>query len=241
MVGDTRNKSSLLSVKLNNMGVNFLKQRQFDEAVGAFTESLKLMKMLLRKSDTASTTADDDSGSLKFLFTGPGTDDNFPQTQTDDISCSPFEPQHCFIYLNPQAADCVGRRSRLRLTAAVIFNLGLAQHFRALAQDNRRAKVDCLKQVIDLYELSYRIQAEEKVELSSLYTMALLNNLGQSYITMGEEQRSRDCFATLLNHLVVYRERLNARGANGQGNPWGLFFENTASLILKDPVLAPAA
>ena len=124
-------------------------------------------------------------------------------------------------------------RLYIKLSIVAMYNLALALHLNAIQTNDRihleRARI--------LYENAFQIHLDENCgDVTLLYSMALLNNLGLIYNALHEEQKSRNCFDNMLSAMMLLLESNEARNIS----QWSGFVINVSSLILSDRVASAA-
>jgi hypothetical protein len=122
-----------------------------------------------------------------------------------------------YISLEALAQRTMTHRLLSEISIAIMFNLALCHHMRAvyhlsgvtseprqhLQQDSTIRLV--LNQAISLYELAYEVQVQMNAELSVECTMAMANNLGLIHQELGDTTKASMCFTHLLSTLVLIR------------------------------------
>jgi tetratricopeptide (TPR) repeat protein len=95
------------------------------------------------------------------------------------------------------------------VTTIVTFNLALAYHLRALSCNiDQSARGSYLQMASIMYEQSYNLQWEigdEVTFVTNIFSMAALNNLGQVYRRLGDNEKAKLCFSHLLSTLLLVR------------------------------------
>lgn len=120
----------------------------------------------------------------------------------------------------------------VKLSIVFIYNLALAFHLSAIqTRDNFQ-----LERAKRLYEYAFQMHLEENCDVTLLYSMALLNNLGLIYKATDEDERSQKCFRNMLSTMMYLLASDEARNIS----QWGGLLSNVLGLILQDRV-APAA
>jgi tetratricopeptide (TPR) repeat protein len=250
-------QTPVLPTKLNNRGAYLLRRELYDEAVAELGKALKVVRCFMRANESES----HNKVLASFLITPtkPTRTPGMRSTKQTQHSCSKKRPQskRCaknaaaqggsrvysrgFVFSDPIIVDLYTisfeRDYLMRLTSVIVFNLGIAHHLRSLHDSH--ASISDLARALSLYELSYKIQVKERVQLKAIYRMAILNNIGQVYASNGNKAKANECFRCLLKHVLLYSERSQNEHANPE--QLGGFFENTMSVILRDPAMAPAA
>ena len=90
-----------------------------------------------------------------------------------------------------------------------------------------------------LYELAFQMHLEESCDVTLLYSLALMNNLGLIYRMTGDVDRSQRCFKNQLSTMMYLLEAQEARTIK----QWDGLFSNVMNFVLKEQmdISAPAA
>ena len=162
----------------------------------------------------------------------------------DDIFSS-SSPEDC-IFGHPAYIDkrgvISGKKTSCRLAVILLYNLGVANHLWALYDDNLelRARSQMLKKAFAFYRLSCIIQVNEDVEISTIYSMALLNNMAQVHRAMGNQLKAEQCLKCLLSQLVYHTHGKAVKVGNFPG-VFDCFYQSITGLIMEEKGFAPAA
>jgi hypothetical protein len=254
--------ATLLTVQLNNTGASLLLEGHHEHAAKTFVQALKLTRCLMPKErtleqkkckgKTSSSRVKPVSHNLcSDLCNANNTDSTHTNGGFDNIEgnvnkSSKVEFSNYFVFTKPILIDqdiTVSQERRkclMKLTIIIIFNLGLTHHMIGLQQgpDSSTGSSN-LRKAFTLYMLSCKMQFQEDVQLSDLYTMAHLNNLGQIHAAHGNQGMAEKHFSRLLQHLLLYKECSKEDERSHQELEG--FFRNTTWLILRGPAMAPAA
>lgn len=179
-----------------------LSDNDYDGAIQAFSQALKLVKSLLaqQEEDIISEHYDDDDDDDDQMDTEEDTMDFFANDQSSSSSfhCADANnaPQHAttklpstkeFIFrtpvvvtVNDDAESIQSFQYYVMLSYVLLYNLALAHHLSALElHHDASAQPRKLKRAVALYELACQIQMNEGIQLSTIQTMAIVNNLGR--------------------------------------------------------------
>ena len=151
--------------------------------------------------------------------------------------------EESFIYSTPIRAQPTlsiqkDHRLGIVLQLIIIFNLALAYHLRAIQQ---LVSHDSLRQVLQLYEVAYRLQVREDIR-SLRFTMVLANNLGQVHRAAGNGSKYAMCLEHVLSammFLLDVQQQQSDQSSRGLFDLDG-FARNTSKLILQDQCAAAA-
>ena len=121
-----------------------------------------------------------------------------------------------------------------KLTNIVMYNLALSFHLHGL----QRNCVDSLIRAQYLYELAFQLHVQECCDVTLLFSLALLNNLGLIYRTTKEIKRSNACFQHMLS-TMMYLLECNEAGTIKQ---WEGLMSNVMDFaLLHSDIVAAAA
>ena len=120
-----------------------------------------------------------------------------------------------------------------KLSMVVMYNLALSFHLCALAQGCTAR----LTRARTLYELAFQMHLEESCEVTLLYSLALMNNLGLVYRLLNDSERSNQCFQHLLATMMFLLESEEAHKIK----QWDGLMSNVLGLIFTDHAVAAAA
>ena len=231
------------TAELNNQGVSLLEQGLPDQAVAIFSQGLALAKHAIALAneddmDMADNKAccqaqDVQSPSCHFSKLSPHSqevDCSLRETVCDD---KPFIFRHPLVIPDHAAEDCSYSKYFVKMSFIILYNLALTHH---LSGSTNLYSVRKLRKALSLYELAYTIQMTEEIQLSVLETMAIVNNLGQIHLALGNEAKAEQCFRHLLSTLMFvgdYGESSSIAQLEG-------FFCSCTHLILKDSTAGAA-
>ena len=149
------------------------------------------------------------------------------------------DPDQAFVFRDPIEVPEIAFRSRpskrlfAKLSMVALFNLGLSFHLCALDQSS----VIKLVQAKDLYELAFQMHLEENCDVTLLYSLALMNNLGLIYHVLGDHTRSGNCFNHMLSTMMFLLESQDAHSIK----QWDGLLSNVMGLVFPEPPKAAAA
>lgn len=133
----------------------------------------------------------------------------------DDVESSSSSP----FYLCRQAihvpTDAIGDDyiSRQRLSAVIVFNLGLAHHLASelnvvdggstkLENDQQQITCGWIMKAAKLYELAWQLIQNQAGHQSPLFMMMVVNNMGVAYQALGEVEHAQKSFQHLLSTML---------------------------------------
>jgi hypothetical protein len=233
---------------LNNAGVDLLRcgdvnasMRTLVKALGAAKGMLKLLGesansatyTLRRKSTKQRPTVIIDT--TKFLAGGQSR-------VTQDANNKEGDQQNIYLrafFLTESWFVSMDYKEMLTVSVAVVFNLALAHHVRALACSHLCEHDERLLQALDLYELAHSMQQEGETLFSMELSCAIACNLGNIHRMRGDEERTKQCFQHLHMLLVFVQqtcdksEKLSAAATDA--------FSRCICTLLNQSTTAPAA
>ena len=107
--------------------------------------------------------------------------------------------------------------------------LGLSYHAIAL-QDN----IICHPFVADAifyYQLAIEVQIKDRIELSALHTMGIINNISQLLSVKGDAGKAEESFALLLKTLMIYVDQVKLSGGRGLHQELDGFVGNVIQVV----------
>ena len=146
-----------------------------------------------------------------------------------------------YVFRSPiYFADSLGDRSlpMAKLALSLLFNLALSHH--GVAMQDRDA-THAFDAALFHYQLAFNVQVQDGIELSSLHTLGLINNVSQLLTCVGDRQGAHQCFEYLLSSLKLHFDQ--SRG-HIEPEVMGLLerlMENVACAVLEVPSTAQAA
>ncbi|KAG7337956.1 expressed tetratricopeptide repeat protein [Nitzschia inconspicua] len=121
-----------------------------------------------------------------------------------------------------------------KVVVVAMYNLALSVHLIALSSHN----VIDLTRAERLYQLAFQMHLEESCDVTLLYSLALMNNLGLIYRAKGDTEQSKACFENMLSTMMYLLESDEARTIK----QWDGLLSNVMDSIFKvQEVAAPAA
>lgn len=228
------------AIFLNNVGTACLYKGELEQAASAFKESLREVKSVLCEVDQQM------------------MDEDLPpkaSTSTTQLSCEPsrhitpdmwmvdvaaHQGSDFLVYRAPERIHETGRssdsmedpRSRTRvlnrMSAAILFNLSLTHHLKAISSPSREA----FNTVLKLYEHSYRLVAQE-VGGDRFLAMVILNNLAHVHYRL-HNLADAERLCSLLWGAVLDMEKRHTSSFEG-------FYSNVIHVTLRHSHSAAAA
>lgn len=141
----------------------------------------------------------------------------------------------------------------------VMYNLALALHLHALSIDRchgrtrgdenargarserNRQRRGLFGRARKLYELAFEMNLDESCDVSLLFTLALINNLGSVYEILGETQRSETCFQNMFSTMMYLTDSNESQ--RNRIKEWDGLLSNALNVLFKKEceIAAPAA
>ncbi|CAB9515611.1 expressed unknown protein [Seminavis robusta] len=233
-------QTTSLALALNQQAVNMMSVGKFSNAIRLLTRSLKEVKREIADdtSDKTSITCLDNGDHLRFGFTEEeaGVDDkttiprDFGSFRASTIFDRPISVSH-----DPSAAVC-GFTSLARFTNALVYNLGLAFQLLAVQkqEDMGEPARKHLEKALKFYQMAYTMvvsDGQASGGCTLLQQMAILNNLGIVLQALGEPEKAKQCFQSLLQLAMLAMSREEPEVSQLH---FDLFFRNIQSVILRD-------
>jgi tetratricopeptide (TPR) repeat protein len=236
---------SLSCMTFNNAGIELLRLGQIEESMTSFVKALAAAKDTLRRfSQKDIENCTEYRTVLKFrpnvtvdteaMLAGTGR-------RIHDVvgHCQQQVVYHNAFSLNETWFESLDYLKMLTISVAVVFNLALAHHIRAVACRDMHLKEDRLRQALCLYELAYSMQNEGDALLSVEFLFAISCNLGNIHKLLGDEVMTRRCFQQL-QMLVVIAQRSDLEDEKLSQEATEAFTQCVCTLLLHAPA-APAA
>jgi hypothetical protein len=227
-----------IPIHLNNMGARLLLDGRYDAAADAFVEALKQVKYLMQKEKT--------NNRMISCFSYSPLKPSSTQT-TREQNWMVELSSYGFVFSNPILVDeadvgCGERRSLLKVFLIILFNTGLIHHIQSYQVDSATNRSAIQTKALRSYAFAYKILVKERVELSVVFVMAIVNNLGQLHASQGNEIKARVCFRQLLIHLLLYKEKCKLQECHSPHELEEGFFQNAMGVVmLRNPEVASAA
>jgi hypothetical protein len=146
-----------------------------------------------------------------------------------------------FIYREsifiPHSLQSPSFRSKILVTTIIVFNLALSFHLCALETKDQSSRTYHLQRAAELYEQAYNLQwahGAGVLATTNLFSMAALNNLGQVFLCLREEDKARHSFAHLLSTLLFMVVDRNAENLKGSFEHIRGFFRTTSCFMSRD-------
>lgn len=207
------------AARLNNEGVTALLEGDDTSAIDAMTKSIKIMKKKLSNSGT-------ELSAFKFDVSD-AADQVLDTVEIPDMNSS-----ESTIYNQAINIPCEGEQTDLEVhvyAAAVIFNLALAHHHRAISDAAYLPKAE------KLYTLVLKMLEDAALHMRTavVVKLATINNLSQIRFENGDFEHAREGLSQITSFL---RQASNA--LLEEPEVLGLLMN---VLLLKAPRVAPAA
>jgi hypothetical protein len=235
--------------QLNNRAANCIACGRYSLAISSLFRALKLLE-----------TANDESAGCScrhcslleacLAFSEKTSSRRLFQSSTFTSSSSKHHPIHRqqtsdelssedgYIYRQPIRVTSQSTRKGHSIGPAALlliltFNLGLAHHLSAM--EDKQVSRTRLQRVLQLYELAYRYQMEEKYEQVDciMFTMIISNNLGEIHRVMNNHTKHVLCLEHLLSMMMFVVECKHNNYEDSLELELDGFLRNTCQLILQ--------
>ena len=215
-ISNTLNKK--LMMECNNLGVVQLESGRFVEATQCFTAALDFMKSILDQeihspspttivgncSTPTSNSRANQSQACRVRVCAPTANPAIPPNQDHEISLHPASSSPDYVFQSPiyfsEEALINNRLPLANLVLSLLFNLALSHH--SIAMQDPTA-THSLQPALLHYLLAFSVQVQHGIDLSSIHTLGLINNVSQLLNCMGDKERAQRCFEYLLSSLML--------------------------------------
>jgi hypothetical protein len=196
-------------IDLNNNAVGFLRQGKHKQATDLLRTAIAGLKDCFADSSESSVKMqpddDDDNSSLMDVDQNQGkpailsvplwTEESFAQKQDKSL---------IFVYAQALVLAPIDHRRRV-LIGAVLYNMGLANHARAIEKEKSALLMVALK----FYSMAVAIvrgQNDDDVKESSYWLLlALYNNMAQIYMSYSSSEKLSQCLGNIEGLLAADR------------------------------------
>jgi hypothetical protein len=153
-----------------------------------------------------------------------------------------------FLYKHPvqvftTSDDTPDELVEVVLSYAIIYNLALCHHLRAISENTPSIHEGIVKRAIALYKHAQKLLTSHSTKLDVLHTLAILNNLGHAYHLLHKEATAKVCFWRLLKAImrISDNDQSHPRLQTRNRLPLAGFLSNVMSLLMVSSSGAPAA
>jgi tetratricopeptide (TPR) repeat protein len=229
------------TIKLNNRGVTYLENGRFEAAVDMFCKALESSKQLLH-DDESDAEMQESCEIRQTPCTVESLEEaassrpcHFQEMKDDMITTQPY-PQN-FIFRKPFRMPMQGyiEYSDVQYSVTCMFNLALCHHL--WAHESTDSAMASLEISTRLYELSYSLLMTTEEELLAIFSLAIVNNLGQIHKALENTRKAEQCFEHLLSTLMFFCEMGEFEIIGSLDG----FLSSVIPLMLTDPLTALAA
>jgi hypothetical protein len=208
----------------NNEGVDGVEHGCYDDAIVSFTNALEILRPLMPGAkakphifeeidfvEMNSRNPRHDGTPMPQNMFAPAShiasapsNENNPckthSTHTGDMRFVFRDPIE--IPFNAVAKSAPSPRLFSKLSIVVMYNLALAFHLSSL----QNFSVERLIRAKQLYEFTFQMHLQESCDVTLLYSLALMNNLGLIYQVLSDSERSNQCFKNMLATMMFLLE-----------------------------------
>ena len=205
-----------LMMEFNNLGVVQLESGRFIEARQCFAAALNLMKEIIdQEIHTPSSRVGDgrtpvssrvnQPQSCRVRVCAPSCNQERASSQAHrDISLQLDSTTPDYVFRSPiyfsEEALINNRLPLANLVLSLLFNLALSHHSIAMQDPT---STNSLQPALLHYLLAFSVQVQHGIDLSSIHTLGLINNVSQLLNCMGDKERAQRCFEYLLSSLML--------------------------------------
>jgi hypothetical protein len=226
-------------LSLNNAGIDLLGKGAVDEALSSLVNALVAAKELLRffgQEDATSCDILQTPGKIRPSFTVDLEKALSNDSDPIALQCNMY--RSAFLLCDSWFVSLNYSRM-LTICIAIVFNLGLTHHFRAIKSRDMSKRDERLHQALHLYELAHTMQREGDTHLSLEFFGAIACNLGNIHRWRGDESRSKKCFQHL-HMLVIFSQQCEEDCEKMSLDATDTFMSCVCYLMMRAPT-APAA
>ena len=194
---------------LNNLGATFIRNGNYEKAIGSLCDSIASMKRILReqaKTNKQSTNnkkvAEHDDEVVQQWFNDCIM--NYQSKQQDDSSTSSSsstatnDASFGYICQHPISIPEDSTQPTRIHSIVAMYNLALSHHLKAHQTNNDFIDDMNLQKAGTLYELCYEMIQVEEIDAGPFFMMAIANNIGQIHAVRGADEQAALFFEHLL-------------------------------------------
>jgi tetratricopeptide (TPR) repeat protein len=232
------NQHQVDAVRSNNNGVCAMEAGDFEESVRSLSCALRACKesLVLEDENMASPSAQCSLIDRCMLRPIPSSNSilEIEDAKNDNESLTIYR---CAVHMPEESAVASQNTSHTSMSssAIIMFNMALAHHLSGIEEESQGK----LKKAIKLYEFTYNLLKDEECGASpsfQLFAMACINNLGQLYQLLGEQQKAEGCFQHMLSVLMFLID-----SGEGISKEFTCFLHNSSHLLLESSHTSAAA
>lgn len=252
------------AVVFNNEGVSRVESGAYIDATESFANVLETLKPFIPGTRPCSYLTDEPfmtlAGCPSYQVPSPvcgpqqspgredvPADDSQSTANCEKIDCNflhpvaPLSSESHFVFRDPIDIpfDIIPRTSApseqliTKFVVVVMYNIALSVHLSALQSND----ITLLNRARRLYELAFQMHLEESCDVTLLYSLALMNNLGLIYQATGDEERSKTCFRNMLATMMYLLESDEAKTIK----QWDGMLSNVIEMMFKEQIVAASA
>jgi tetratricopeptide (TPR) repeat protein len=253
--------AKLQAIDLSNQGAAFLITKKYILASKSFVEALELCKEGMRLANHMGDDQEVDEDDDEHMEDGSATKCHFLNScqntlhlsHSDIGSCYDEDsqmipesqeepPRDGYVHKNPihipvPTNSTSSLPSFPFISGIVIFNQALTLHLGAIHGLSHEQKLTDgqheLRKAMRMYEVGYSL-LEQDVDPNPRVVLAIVNNMGHAYSTMGEVELAEEYSEQLLSLLMIY---ISSSGGSDNLGGLGCFFGNAMprSMISSSP------
>ena len=216
------------AIHFNNEGARMMSEHCFTKAIPHLQQALNHIKLQLAVTEASDLL----SGQIQFRVA----------SEAQTASAHEKEP---FIFTCPivvsRQMDWAGELtesygSLVMFSFVVLYNLAVAMHMSALATKKVEVARRRLSKSLVFYELAYTMMQDEQIH-GITETMAIINNIAQVQLALGDTNKAHGCYEKLLSILIYVTDCRDQHSVHH----FESFFHNVLPAVLPAAPVAEAA
>jgi tetratricopeptide (TPR) repeat protein len=222
------NEHQIDAVRFNNSGVCAMEAGDFEESIRSLTCALKACKGSLVEDENGMAPPSGHECSLIdqcMLRPIPSSSisKGIEDPESNNVSSIIYR---CAVHMPEEAAVTNQNTSHTMSSAIIMFNMALAHHLSGIEE----ASLGKQRKAIKLYTFTYDLLKDAECARSpslQLFAMACINNLGQLYQSLGEQQIAEGYYQHMLSVLILLID-----SGEGIGREFTCFLQNASHALL---------
>jgi tetratricopeptide (TPR) repeat protein len=234
--------------QMNNKGANHIENGCYDNALGTLGDALSMVSSYLEQHNNHDNKDDnlvgedferanierDEAEKPAVVCEGSPLQKEAVRQDANDVLDDSTDD--IFVYRRPFRVTSLRTKDDFSaLSVVLVFNLALAHHLKAIADDNNTRR---LRVALQLYKLGFSMKHQSNRRRGIMNSLAVANNCGHIYKQLQRTKKATEFFEHVLSALMMLFEY----GEDAEVDQLDGFLKNAAAqLILRDPAFAPAA
>jgi tetratricopeptide (TPR) repeat protein len=182
------------SIQQNNHAIVMIENGNYHDAIIALSSALKAYKLILDESDDLMHQQEQIKTSLDQCMAQSRPTGDYCHKHLDEDGQFMYK-EAIRIPVNVESHY----RAAVMVSSMIIFNLALTHQLAATVSDNRES---ALRKAAKLYELSFNMQRDEFFYSNTMFTLAIVNNLGLIHHQLDDRETASKYFEHLLSTLM---------------------------------------